>query len=143
MTVRRRRVVAIGIFLVAIAVTAVTVGSLTSSFQLGSITVTESLLSISRPIVERDAAVAAGLEKLGDVNPAVQGLSLANAHFAPGVRRASSADGQMLFTTTDPLDAWVLDFVAPAQNSYSIVRALVIVDARTGVVSSAQLGQTR
>ena len=143
MTVRRRRAVAIGIFVVALAAAAVTAGSLTSSFQLGSITVTESLPSLSRPILERDAAVAAGLDKLGDVDPMVQGLSLANAHFAPGVRRASSADGQMFFATTDPLDAWVLDFVAPAQNGYSIVRALVIVDARTGVVSSAQLGQTR
>jgi hypothetical protein len=110
---RRRRLVVIGLLIVAIAAATVTLRFLTSSIQLGSITITESLVSLSRPVVERDVALDAGLAKLEVLNPAVQGLSLANAHFAPGVRRVSSADGQMLFTTTNPLDAWVLNFAPP------------------------------
>ncbi len=133
----------IGLLVVALAAGVVTLRSLTSSFQLGSITTTESWVSLSRPVVPRDAALASGLAKLGELDPAVDGLSLVNAHFAPGVRRVSSADGQMLFTSTEPFDAWVFEFVAPAQNGYSIVRAMAIVDAHTGVVSSAQLGQSK
>lgn len=140
---RRRRLVVLGLLVVAIVAAAVALRFLTSSFQLGSITITESLVSLSRPVVERDAALEAGLAQLADLDPAVNGFSLVSAHFAPGVRRVVTADGQALFTTTDPLDAWVFEFVAPAQKGYAIVRATAIVDAHTGVVVAADLSQTK
>jgi len=130
------------LILVAVVAVAVAVGSQTISFQLEQVSLIELASAPGAPAVQRDAAIAAGLQQLQDLNPDVHGLSLTAAHLSHGLRRIAGDGGRMLFTATDSLDAWVLEFAAPAQNGFRTVHGLVVVDARTGAVASAQLLQS-
>lgn len=114
----------------------------TARVAVGEFTATELGSSASEPAVTQDTAERSALEKLAELNGAVHGLALVEAHFAPQLTTISDAAGSPMYASTDPGDDWVLVYAAPPQNGFKSVRALVVVDAATGRISSAQILQS-
>ncbi|HET9848400.1 MAG TPA: hypothetical protein VFR68_07585 [Candidatus Dormibacteraeota bacterium] len=91
--------------------------------------------------IDQDTAVAAALKSIatqGAANgaPSVQGYTLTSAYHAVGLLRARTMDGRETWSSDRPVDAWVLEFVAPPQLGWAHVSAFAVVDARTGNVES-------
>jgi hypothetical protein len=108
---------------------------------VGDFTATDQDGPSVTPAVTRDAAERSALEKLTELNGAVHGLVVVEAHFAPRLTTISDAAGSPLYASTDPADVWVFVYAAPPQNGVKSVLGLVVVDAATGRVSSAQILQ--
>lgn len=94
------------------------------------------------PAVDSDAAGRAAMAKLSELEPSLRGLAIHERRLAPGLTRAEDATGRIVHTAGRPTDAWVFQIDAPAQDGYAAVSGLVVVDALSGEVLSAQLLQT-
>lgn len=114
----------------------------TTRVVIGEFTATEQEGPAGTPTVTQDAAERSALAKLTELNGAVHGLVVVEAHFAPRLTMLSNAAGSPLYASTDPADDWVLVYAAPPQNGFKSVGALVVVDAATGRISSAQILQS-
>ena len=138
----RRRAAAAVVLLVAVIAIALATEGQTVVVPFGQFSLIESASAADVSAVGEDTAVAVGLKALEDLNPAVRGLSFEAAHLSTGLRSVKGDRGHMIFSATEPFDAWVVEFAAPAQNGFATVHGLVVVDARTGAISSAQLVQS-
>ena len=113
----------------------------TTRVVIGEFTATEQEGPAVPPTFTQGAAERSALAKLTELNGAVHGLVVVEAHFAPRLTMLSNAAGSPLYASTDPADDWVLVYAAPPQNGFKSVGALVVVDAATGRISSAQILQ--
>jgi len=94
------------------------------------------------PAMNQGAAARIALKSLTELNGSVRGLVLVEVHFAHNLSEIRNAAGSLSFSSTDAADCWVFVYVAPPQNGFKNVKALVVVDAGTGIVSSAQILQS-
>jgi hypothetical protein len=113
----------------------------TTPVAVGDFTATEAHSPTSSPPVTQEAAERSALAKLTELTETVHGLVLVEAHFAPQLTTITDAAGSPVYASTDPADDWVLVYAAPPQSGFKSVQGLVVVDAVTGQVSSAQILQ--
>lgn len=140
--VQRRIAIAAGLVVLG-AILIYAVGKAGSTeFRLDEFTLTEGPPAAAAPVVDEIAAGQAALHRLSELDGSVQGLVLLDGHLARRLTAISDATGSLEFSTTDAADCWVLVYGAPQQNGFRTVKALVVVDASTGNVSSAQLLQS-
>lgn len=108
---------------------------------MGQLSLIEGAVAAEGGVPETVAADAARTQ-LSEMQPDVHGLRIADSRLAGALARVEDATGRIVHTNSDPRDAWVFQFDGPAQNGFAHVLALVIVDAQTGEVVSAQVLQT-
>jgi hypothetical protein len=110
------------------------------------------------PHISRDAAVAAAVRQLQQMNPKVTGYSLVSARYDPAPDKvyddrgnliaSESRSSCLIFIFQAPgwlchaKPAWILHLRAPAQGEFSSNDAYVVVDANSGGVGSASLMST-
>jgi hypothetical protein len=61
------------------------------------------------------------------------------AEYVRGLKQVS-ADGGFFFEQQNPVDAWLIESDAPAQNGYDHVVGYTVVDAKTGTVMASSVG---
>jgi hypothetical protein len=112
-----------------------------TEFRLDQFTLVESAVAAEQPQVSQAVAADATLQKLTELNGSVHGLALSQQHFSSKLTAIKDEDGNLVYTTTEAQDSWVIQYTAPAQNGFKNMKGLVVVDATTGDVDSAQLLQ--
>lgn len=109
---------------------------------VGEFVATEQQGLARAPAVTQESAAQTGLAKLTELNGTINGLVLSDAHFAPRLMTLSDAAGSPIYASTEPADDWIFVFTAPPQNGFTSVRGVVVIDAATGRISSAQILQS-
>ena len=92
---------------------------------------------------ETDATTTA-LAKLNELRPEVRRWTVQSAVLNTSLTEAEDATGRIraVFSDMDEQpQGWVLQFSAPGQGGYSMISALVVVDATTGEVISADIAR--
>ena len=117
-------------------------GNRSVEVALGHFTLVESAAAAGAPAVSQEVAGAAAQDRLATLNPDVRGLSLSGAHFAAKLGSISKVGGDLVYKSDPAADSWVFEFDGPPQNGFQKVEALVVVDAQTGTVVSAQILQS-
>jgi hypothetical protein len=112
-----------------------------TEFRLDQFILVESAVAAEQPQVSQAAAADAALQKLTELNGSVYGLALFQEHFSNELTAIKNEDGDLVYTTTEAQDSWVIEYTAPSQNGFKNVKGLVVVDATSGEVVSAQLLQ--
>lgn len=113
--------------------------------RFGDLATTESAFALTTPTVSDTQARAAALTALSALqssssHPAK--FTISESHYSPGLTKASdSAGGNLGFATQRPVNAYVVEAIGSGDQVYRFVKALVIVDASTGRVSSAQIAR--
>jgi hypothetical protein len=114
----------------------------TAPVQLEGFTLQEAPPAGADPVVDQPAAARTAIDALTNINGSVKGLVLMEAHLARDLTEIRDAGGSLSYSSTEATDCWVLVYAGPPQNGFRIVKALVVVDALTGEVGSAQLLQS-
>jgi hypothetical protein len=113
-----------------------------------SVTLGPFVLGQSAQAAPLDNAIARGvaeeraLTKLVELNPDVTGLEIPNGVLSLGLKSVTHSNGNSVFASNKSENAWVFEIKAPPQDGFKKVEGLVIVDALTGEVISAQLLKT-
>ena len=116
-------------------------GGGTAEFRLDQLTLVESALAAGVPAVGRDAAAETALQRVIGLNSSVRGLELMQARLSSKLTAIKNSDGSLVYSSTDAEDSWVFEYAGPPQNGFKNVKALVVVNAQTGEVDSAQILQ--
>jgi hypothetical protein len=110
------------------------------------------------PHISEQAAAAAAVKKLQEMNPGVTGYTLVSARYDPAPDRVYDDRGNLISSESHsscPIfiveapgwlchahAAWIVHLRAPAQGGFSSNEAYVVVDASSGSVGSASLDRT-
>ena len=111
-----------------------------------------------RPRISQDAATAAAVRQLQQMNPSVTGYRLVSARYDPAPDKIYDERGNLIGSESHSSclivafrapgwlchaeAAWILHLRAPAQGGFSSKDAYVVVGATTGNVRSASLMST-
>ena|ERR1700730_3136459 len=111
------------------------------SHRVADLSIVEEVSDQSPPKVGADQASSIALRKLLEFSPDLHGLVVKAAYHSPAFRSATGASGRLVINFTAARDVWVVQFEAPSQANWANVRALVTINAQSGVVESASLGE--
>ena len=111
-----------------------------------------------RPHISQEAATAAAVSQLRQMNPKVAGYTLVSARYDPAPDKIYDDHGNLIGSESRSAcvivrvqvpgwlchadAAWILHLRAPAQGEFSSNDAYVVVNASNGSVSSASLVST-
>lgn len=111
------------------------------SHRIAALSIVEDASAQSPPRVGADEASSIALRKLLGFSPGLQKLVVKSAYHSPAFRSAIDDTGRLVVKFTAATDVWVIQFEAPSQNNWAHIKGLVTINAQTGVVESASLGE--
>ena len=128
------------LLLLAVFVTYVRLTTTTTS-HLGDLTIVTAAYANPNlgATVSEDVAKAAAIKKIHEIQPTVSGVQFNVARQASGLRGVQDSRGNPIYSNPTGVNAWVLEFSAPAQGGYKFVSGVVVVDSASGTVDSASI----
>jgi hypothetical protein len=91
--------------------------------------------------VSRAQAEQTALDKVGSFDPSVTDLRVTSVRQVAGVFTVEDLDGQRVFSSSDPVNAWVFA-ISGKSSRFERATGVVLIDAQNGKVIAADLLQT-
>ncbi|HLQ35411.1 MAG TPA: hypothetical protein VK457_22200 [Chloroflexota bacterium] len=111
------------------------------SHRVAGLSITEDVSAQQEPKVGADRASSIALLKLLEFSPDLKGLVVTSTYHSPAFLSATDESGRLVLNFRAARDVWVIQFRAPSQDSWANIRALVTINAQSGIVESASLAK--
>jgi hypothetical protein len=129
--------------LVAILAVAGFIGSATAVYQLNRttthvgaltvVTVAYEFTGTTDEISEAQGEQAA-LKKVHELRPDVTGVAVSHTQRTKGLYSVADSNGNRIFSSSQPIDAWVFELHGPPQLGFKTVTGASVINATTGEV---------
>jgi len=89
--------------------------------------------------VDQSTAAAVALKSAHDLRPELTGLRVSASNRANGLREVKDSNGQVIYTDSGGVNAWVIELKAPSQLGYRYVSGAAVVDASSGKIRAVSI----